>query len=153
MIPRQVVGLGDESLPLWRVECQSVRSNFKAPLHNRRCPGRRASFARTLIGRISQKCLSRSTGRPKPLRTQAISSPDTLRDSGKPSPRSQRPKAMLGSSGSISVNNHSDTKAFHLEAACSRIRARYEREFQAPDPPPRGCQTQSEPCSEFIPWV
>jgi hypothetical protein len=52
------------------------------------------------------KCRSRSTDNPKHPLSVAIPARLTFPISGNPAPRSHRPKAISGSSGSISVSNH-----------------------------------------------
>ncbi len=54
---------------------------------------------------MASKCRSRSTGRPSCPRNEASSAKLTEPSSGNPIPRSQRPKAISGSSGSISVRS------------------------------------------------
>ena len=54
---------------------------------------------------VGVKCRSRSIGRPSLPRTDSSSDRLTEPSSGQPMPRSHRPKAMSGSSGSISVRS------------------------------------------------
>jgi hypothetical protein len=55
--------------------------------------------------RIVPQCRSRSTGNPRRPRSPSISDRLTLPISGKPMPRSHRPNAISGASGSISVRS------------------------------------------------